>query len=63
MEYFDEYKGMRGTIEYEDIYYGQLLDIEHYIYYHANSIEELEEHFKSAVDNYIKWIDKKGVNK
>ena len=58
MEQFNEYKGMTGTIEYENIYYGHLLNIEHHIYYHANSIDELEENFKLAVDDYIKWRDK-----
>lgn len=54
---FAEYRGVAGTIEYDSedkIYYGELIDTENYISgYHANTIEELHDRFKNAVDNYL----------
>lgn len=54
---FAEYRGITGTIEYDDedkIHYGELLNTENYTSgYHANTIEELYIRFKNAVDNYL----------
>lgn len=54
--YLTEYKGYKGTIEYDykdNIHYGSLLDIEDSISYHAENVEDLYEHYKNAIDNYI----------
>ena len=54
---FIEYKGYVGTIEYspeDDIYHGQLLNIDDSINYDGTSIEELYMDYKEAVDFYIR---------
>ena len=53
---FVEYKGYVGSIEYdlEDrIYYGQLLDIDDSVGYHADNIISLEKSYHEAVEDYI----------
>ena len=54
---FIEYKGYVGTIEYspeDDIYHGQLLNIDDSINYDGTSIEELYMDYQEAVDFYIR---------
>ena len=61
---FYDYKGYSGTIEYDTedkIHYGKLLGIRDLVNYHANSIDELYENFRYAVDDYIEF--KKEVGK
>ena len=53
---FIEYKGYVGTIEYspeDNIYHGQLLNIDDSINYDGTSIEELYMDYQEAVDFYI----------
>lgn len=54
--YFTEYKGYKGTIEYDyedNIHYGKLLNIEDFVNYQADKVEDLYEHYKNAIDDYI----------
>lgn len=56
--FFVEYKGYKGTIEYDyedNIHYGSLLDIEDSISYHAKNGAELYDHYTAAIDDYIKF--------
>ena len=53
---FIEYKGYVGTIEYspeDNIYHGQLLNIDDSINYDGTSIEELYMDYQEAVNFYI----------
>lgn len=54
--YFVEYKGYQGTIEYDykdNIHYGKLLGIEDFVNYHAENVNDLYEHYKNAINDYI----------
>lgn len=53
---FSDYKGYVGTIEFDDednIHYGKLINIKDFVNYHGNTVEELYDNFKNAVDDYI----------
>lgn len=51
---FKEYKGFVGSIEITDgKQHGIILDIDDFVNYTANSLEELEEEFHKAVDDYL----------
>lgn len=55
---FVEYKGCVGSIVYDQddkIYYGQLLNIDDLVNYHADNIIDLEKHYHDAVDDYIEF--------
>ena len=55
---FVEYKGHIGSIEYsaeDQIYFGQLLNIEDLVNYEGHSVEELYEYYREAVDTYIEF--------
>lgn len=56
---FNAYKGFVGTIEMTDgEYHGRLLDISDFVNYIADSLEELEEEYHKAVDEYLVVLDK-----
>lgn len=53
---FLEYKGHIGSIEYDfedKKHYGELLDIDDFVGYHADNIFDLTEQYHKAVDDYI----------
>ena len=53
---FYEYRGYTGSIEFssdDQCYFGRLLNINDLVHYEANTVEELNEEFKEAVDDYI----------
>ena len=55
---FKEYKGFVGSIEITDgKHHGILLDIKDFVNYTADSLEELEEEFHKAVDDYLIFLD------
>lgn len=61
---FVEYKGYVGSIEYsseDGVYHGKLLDIEDFINYEGNTVEELYQRYQESVDDYIEF--KKEVGK
>lgn len=61
---FKEYKGYIGSIEFsaeDSCHRGKLLDIKDLVDYSADSIEELYEQYKNAVDDYIEF--QKEINK
>ncbi|WP_372404542.1 type II toxin-antitoxin system HicB family antitoxin [Acinetobacter piscicola] len=56
-----EYKAFQGSIEtsYEDrIMFGKILFINDLIMYEGNSIDELEQSFHTAVDEYLEFCEK-----
>ena len=60
---FNEYKGYRGRIKFskeDNIYYGYITNTDDYINYHGNTVEELYESFKEAVDDYIDFMKEVG---
>ena len=59
---FIEYKGYKGTIEYDDKkHHGKLIGINGLVNYTANSLEELFEEYKKAIDDYNRFLDELGV--
>ena len=62
---FKEYKGYIGSIEFsveDNRHHGTLLDIKDFVNYCSDSIEELYEQFKNAVDDYIEFKREIGEN-
>lgn len=58
-----KYKGYEAHIEYDDedkIYIGKLFGIKDLIIFEGESITELEEMFKQAVDNYLEFCKEVG---
>jgi predicted HicB family RNase H-like nuclease len=56
---FYEYKGYTGSIEFssdDQCYFGRLLNINDLVHYEADTVEDLNEEFKEAVDDYIEFI-------
>lgn len=57
--YFAEYKGYKGTIEYDyedHIYYGKLVDTKDFVNYQAKKLDKLRECFLEAVDDYLLFL-------
>ena len=51
------YKNFNGTVEYskdDECLYGKVVGIKSLLLYEGNSIQELEQAFKSTVDEYLK---------
>ena len=51
-----EYKGYNGSVEYspnDNCLYGKILSIRYFVTYEATKVEELENEFKNAVDEYL----------
>lgn len=58
--YFTEYRGYKGTIEYDyedHIYHGKIIDTKDFINYQAKKLDKLREEFKNAVDDYLLFLD------
>ena len=58
--YFTEYRGYKGTIEYDyedHIYHGKIIDIDDFVNYHAKNMDKLREEFKNAVDDYLLFLE------
>ena len=54
--YFTEYRGYKGTIEYDyedHIYHGKIINTDDFVNYHAKNMDKLREEFKNAVDDYL----------
>lgn len=50
------YKNYNGTVEYskdDECLYGKVVGIKSLLLYEGNSIQELEQAFKSTVDEYL----------
>lgn len=54
MQKFEPYKGFEGSIEITDgKYHGIILNIDDFVNYVADSLEELQKEFHKAVDDYL----------
>jgi predicted HicB family RNase H-like nuclease len=50
------YKGFKGSIEYSEedrCFFGKVLDIDDWIIYEGQDIEELMSVFKESIDSYV----------
>lgn len=59
-----EYKGYYAKVEYDDhdeVFYGRLLDIEDVISFEGQSVKDLKQAFREAVDDYLDWCRDEGV--
>ena len=55
---FKSYKGFIGTIELTaGKHHGKLVDINGFVNYVADSLEELEEEYHKAVDDYLEVLE------
>jgi len=66
MKYKDtlNYKGYIGTIEYTDedgCFFGEVTNINALIMYEGNTLEELYEDFKGAIDDYFIMLEAEGL--
>lgn len=53
-----KYKGYTGSIEFssdDNCYFGKIYDIKDLVLYEAETVDDLYEEFKKAVDDYIEF--------
>ena len=58
------YKNYNGTVEYskeDGCLFGKVVGIKSLLSYEGNSIQELEQDFKTVIDEYIKDCEERGV--
>ena len=58
--YFTEYRGFKGTIEYDyedHIYHGKIINTKDFVNYQTKKLDKLREEFKNAVDDYLLFLD------
>lgn len=56
MKNYMEYKGYHGSVKYskpDDILYGTILGIDDLVSYEGTSVQEIENDFKTAVEDYL----------
>lgn len=59
-----EYKGYLGSVEYskeDDCLYGKVIGIKGLISYEGDSLTQLKEDFKNAVDDYLAMCENKKI--
>jgi len=59
-----EYKGYYGTVEYsssDGVLFGKVLGIKGLISYEGDSIDSLKLDFESAIDDYLDFCAKEGI--
>lgn len=58
------YKNYNGTVEYskeDECLFGKVVGIKSLLSYEGNSIQELEQDFKTVIDEYIKDCEQRGI--
>ena len=58
------YKGYHGTVDYsleDDILYGKIMDVNSSISYEGNTLDELKQDFKNAIDDYLNMCKEHNV--
>lgn len=58
------YKNYNGTVEYskeDECLFGKVVGIKSLLSYEGNSIQELEQDFKTVIDEYIKDCEERGI--
>ena len=59
-----EYRDYNGTVEYspeDGILFGKVIGIKSLISYEGQSVDELKADFESAVDDYLRYCEEKGI--
>ena len=54
------YKDFVAKIEYDpedEIYYGDVIDCEDMTSFYGRTLEEVEQKFHDAVDDYLEWLE------
>lgn len=58
------YKGFTGSVEFskeDNVFFGQIKDINGFVNYEADSEQELPEAFHQAVDDYITYCEENKI--
>lgn len=58
------YKNYNGTVEYsrdDSCLFGKVIGIKSLLSYEGNSVQELEQDFKNAIDEYLKDCEERNV--
>ncbi len=53
-----QYKNYRASINYDgddNIFWGEVIGINDVITFHGSTVEELEEHFRTRIDDYLEF--------
>jgi predicted HicB family RNase H-like nuclease len=59
-----KYKGYRGSVEYSDrdnCLFGKIIGIRSSVSYEGESVEEITDAFREAVDDYLDFCEERGV--
>ena len=59
-----EYKGYIGIVEYDSeakLFHGDILNTRDVITFQGTTVTEIDDAFKSSIDDYIKWCKSEGV--
>ena len=65
MDLTETYRGYTGSIEYSEndqVFYGKVLGLRSLISYEGDTIDELLENFREAVDNYLAVCEEVCIN-
>jgi predicted HicB family RNase H-like nuclease len=60
-----DYRGFQGTVMYsaeDKLLHGRVLGVRGLVSYEGESIPDLEADFRTAVDDYIEFLDSNGVS-
>lgn len=58
-----QYKGYHGKVEYDEeagIFHGEVLDLRDIITFQGRSVDEINQAFKDAIDNYLVFCEERG---
>ena len=58
------YKNYNGTVEYskeDECLFGKVVGIKSLLSYEGNSVQELEQDFKTVIDEYIRDCEEQGI--
>ena len=65
MDLTETYRGYTGSIEYseeEQVFFGKVLGLRSLISYEGDTIDELLENFREAVDDYLAVCEEVGIS-
>lgn len=63
MKHLLQHRGYLGslTVDFDDRnLYGEVQGVNAIVYYEGETVEELIEHFREAVDDYLDWCTQRG---
>ncbi len=58
------YKGYIGKVEYDDenhVFTGSVINVKTVITFHGTTVDEIENEFKTSVDDYLNWCMEDGL--